>query len=110
MKPAFAACACLGALLIALTTGGCAGGCWASAEKLGALKRGMSYAETSEIMGCPGSLLTASEPDSGAFAIVEWAGPQVLSYRTRVEFEAGKLLSYTTERRGALEALTQPPP
>jgi hypothetical protein len=98
------------ALLALASSGGCAGGCWASGEKLGALKRGMTYAETSEIMGCSGSLVTASAPDSGGFSIVEWDGPQVLSYRTRIEFEAGRLLSYTTERRGALEALTQPPP
>ncbi len=98
------------AVLALAFTGGCAGGCWASAEKLGALKRGMTYAETSEIMGCPGSVVTAAAPDSGDFAIVEWDGPRVLSYHTRMEFEAGKLLSYTTERRGALEALTQPPP
>jgi hypothetical protein len=86
-----------------LAQGGCAVSCGATADRLAALRRGMSYDEASAIMGCPGTLLTARDPAGAEFAIVEWSGPdsRVFSW-TQIDFIDGKLLSYSTGRRGAL--------
>ena len=83
--------------------GGCDVGCAATPDKLSALRRGMSYGEASAVMGCPGMLLTNHDPASGEFATVEWSGPasRVFSW-TQIDFLDGKLLSYSTGRRGAL--------
>jgi hypothetical protein len=85
------------------TQGGCAVGCGATSDRLASLRRGMSYDEASAVMGCPGTLLTNPDPAGGAFAIVEWSGPdsRVFSW-TQLDFLDGKLLSYSTGRRGAL--------
>ncbi len=81
----------------------CAGTCGANADKLALLHRDMTYAQTAEIMGCPGRLVTRRGPESGDYTTVEWNGPDSLLFkRTRIDFLDGKLLSYTTERRGAL--------
>jgi hypothetical protein len=83
--------------------GGCAVSCGATPDRLAALRRGMSYDEASAVMGCPGTLLTAHDVGSGAFATVEWNGPDSrLFSRTQIDFVDGKLLSYSTGRRGAL--------
>jgi hypothetical protein len=84
--------------------------CSASSNKLAALKRGMSYDEVSQVMGCAGDVITAAGPEQSDYAIVEWGGPLILSRRTRMQFLDDKLIAYTTEPRGALEAFTQPPP
>jgi hypothetical protein len=86
-----------------LLQSGCAVGCGATSNKLASLRRGMSYDEASAVMGCPGMLLTDRDPASGEFAIVEWSGPdsRVFSW-TQIDFLDGKLLSYSTGRRGAL--------
>ena len=87
----------------AVLSSGCAVQCGASAEKLAALKRGMTYEETAQIMGCPGNFVTHGNPSSGEFSIVEWDGPeQWVSKRTQVDFQGNKLLSYTTDLRGGL--------
>jgi hypothetical protein len=85
-----------------LLLAGCAAQCGASAEKLAELRRGMSYEETSRIMGCSGSVVTEYGPETGDYATVEWNGPSSFFTRTRMDFLYGKLLSYTTEPRGAL--------
>jgi hypothetical protein len=95
----------LGAVLMlstaALSITGCAFQCGATPERLASLRRGMSYEETAQIMGCPGTNVTEQRPDSGEFATVEWNGPeQYISKRTQVDFLDGKLLSYTTGVRG----------
>jgi hypothetical protein len=42
-------------------------------------------------------------PATGSYATIEWNGPDsALFKRTRVYFLDGKLLSYSTEHRGAL--------
>lgn len=88
--------------LTVLLTGG-AVACQANAEKLASLRRGMSYDETAQVMGCLGKVVTQSSPDSGDYAIVEWDGPgSMLFTRTRIGFLDGKLLSFTTDKRGAL--------
>jgi hypothetical protein len=82
---------------------GCAATCSATPQRLATLRRGMTYAETSQIMGCPGAVVTANSPADSTFAIVEWNGPDSpLFTRTQIDFQDGKLLSYTTGRRGAL--------
>ena len=73
------------------------------AQKLASLQRGMTYAETSRVMGCPGQLVSEQSPLSGDYATVEWSGPDSIFFkRTRIDFLEGKLLYYTTENRGAL--------
>lgn len=82
---------------------GCAATCGANPQKLAALQRGMSYDETSRVMGCPGQLVSEYSPLSGDYATVEWSGPDSKIFkRTRIDFLDGKLLYYTTENRGAL--------
>ena len=91
------------AMTAAFLASGCALSCSASPQKLSALRRGMTYAETSQVMGCPGTAVTAGNPATNGYAIVEWNGPESLVFRrTRIDFQDGKLLSYTTEPRGAL--------
>jgi hypothetical protein len=80
----------------AILVSGCASQCGADSEKLAALRRGMSYAETSQIMGCPGALVSAASPDSGEASTVEWNGPQSIFMRTQLEFLDGRLLFFTT--------------
>jgi hypothetical protein len=82
---------------------GCAIACGASADKLAALRRGMSYDQTIRIMGCPGTAVTELGPAAADYAIVEWNGPDSPFFTlTRIDFLDGKLLSYSTEPRGAL--------
>ena len=81
---------------------GCALPCGATSERLARLQRGMSYEETSSIMGCPGTTVSQYSPASGDYATVEWNGPNSLFMRTQIDFLEGKLLSYTTSPRGAL--------
>jgi hypothetical protein len=108
MKPPLA----MGLILLgaATTLSACNIACSASSNKLAALKRGMSYDEVSRVMGCAGDVVTGAAPDRSDYAIVEWGGPLILSRRTRMQFLNDQLIGYTTEPRGALEALTQPPP
>ena len=81
----------------------CAIQCGANPQKLASLQRGMTYEETSRIMGCPGQLVVGQSPASGDYSTVEWNGPESVFFkRTRIAFLDGKLLYYTTENRGAL--------
>ena len=82
-----------------LLTSGCATQCGANSEKLAALQRGVSYGETSKIMGCPGALVSAASPDSGEASTVEWDGPQSIFMRTQIEFLEGRLLFFTTSSK-----------
>ena len=85
-------------LAAASSTTGCASSCSATADKLAALKRGMSYDEATGVMGCAGTPVT---PDSSEVSTVEWDGPDrgVVS-RTQLDFRDGRLLSFTTGNRG----------
>jgi hypothetical protein len=83
--------------------GGCAVTCGANPDKLAALRRGMSYEETSRIMGCGGTVVSPASPESGDPSTVEWDGPTSYVFtRTQMDFLGGKLQSYTTEQRGGL--------
>ena len=96
--------AAVGTYLVAGTlVSSCAATCGVNPQKLAELQRGISYAETSRIMGCPGQLVSEQSPMSGDYATVEWNGPDSIFFkRTRIDFLEGKLLYYTTENRGAL--------
>jgi len=90
-------------MMAAMLLGGCAGTCRATDDKLAALRRGMSYEETVQVMGCPGKVTTANLPQSGEFSTVEWDGPRSYVFTgTEIDFSGGKLLSYTTGQRGGL--------
>jgi hypothetical protein len=82
---------------------GCAATCGANPQKLAELRRGMNYGETAEIMGCEGKVVSPNSPASGEFSTVEWNGPQSIFFTdTQIDFLDGRLLSYTTGRRGGL--------
>ena len=83
----------------AVLASGCAGQCGANPEKLAELRRGMSYEETSKIMGCSGALVSADSPGSGEASTVEWNGPDSIFMRTQIEFLEGRLLFFTTSSR-----------
>jgi hypothetical protein len=89
----------VGAVGSAILMAGCAGQCGANTEKLAELQRGMSYQETSKIMGCSGALVSANSPDSGEASTVEWNGPDSIFMRTQIEFLEGRLLYFTTSSR-----------
>ncbi|SKA01211.1 hypothetical protein SAMN02745126_03126 [Enhydrobacter aerosaccus] len=82
---------------------GCVSPCTATPEKLSALRRGMSYAETAQVMGCEGSQVSPASVASGGLATMAWGGPgRPLSTHTLIEFENGHLLSFTTGQRYGL--------
>ena len=83
----------------AVLASGRAGQCGANSEKLAELRRGMSYEDTSRIMGCSGALVSADSPDSGEASTVEWTGPDSIFMRTQIEFLEGRLLFFTTSSR-----------
>ena len=84
-------------LAAASSTTGCASSCSATADKLAALKRGMSYDEATQVMGCSGTQVSHTDEAS----TVEWDGPERgLASRTQLDFRDGHLLSFTTGNRG----------
>lgn len=88
-------------LAAAMLLGGCAGTCRATEDKLAALRRGMTYQETAQIMGCDGKVITATS--SGEALTLEWDGPRSYVFTgTQIDFLSDKLLSYTTVQRGGL--------
>jgi hypothetical protein len=81
----------------------CALTCGARADKLAALQRGMSYDEATRVMGCSGTVVSRLAPANGTYSTVEWNGPKDYFFtRTQLDFLDGRLLSYTTDKRGAL--------
>lgn len=73
--------------------------CSANEAKLQTLRRGMTYAETVQVMGCQGRMLTGMRPQSGAFSTIEWIGSELpgISY-TEVDFQDDRLVSFTSGR------------
>jgi hypothetical protein len=93
---------CLLAAVASLASG-CASGCGVNDAKLSELRRGMTYGEAAAVMGCDGRQISRASAASGDFATVEWDGPdQRVTTRTQLDFENGRLLSFTTERRYGL--------
>ncbi|MBS0221331.1 MAG: hypothetical protein JSR91_11385 [Proteobacteria bacterium] len=93
---------CLLAATASLATG-CTTYCSATDAKLSQLRRGMTYAEAAEVMGCNGWQMSRAKDDTGDVATVEWDGPgSRLAPRTQLDFRNGRLLSFTTGRRFGL--------
>ncbi|MBV8391678.1 MAG: hypothetical protein JOY81_00705 [Alphaproteobacteria bacterium] len=93
--------------LLLLTLGTLASGealaCNADEGKLQALRRGMTYQEATQVMGCEGTVVTRTGPLSGEFSTVEWNGSELAGLtRTQLDFQDGRLLSFTTGRRAGL--------
>ena len=77
--------------------------CSATTDKLQALRRGMTYEQATEVMGCGGAQISAASPQSGDYATVEWSGSELPGItRTQIDFLNGQLLSFTTGRRAGL--------
>jgi hypothetical protein len=88
-------------ILAVASSTGCASSCSANADKLAALKRGMSYGEATQVMGCQGWQVTPNGPDTAQLSTVEWDGPERGAVsRTQLDFRDGRLLSYTSDHRG----------
>ena len=88
-------------LAAASSTAGCAASCSATAGKLAALKRGMSYDEATQVMGCGGTQVTPNARATPEVSTVEWNGPERGAVsRTQLDFRDGHLLSFTTDNRG----------
>ena len=92
-------CAGLAAAASVLVSG-CAATCGANPHKLAALQRGMSYEETTRIMGCSGSPVSPQGPASGEVSTIEWTGPGTIFTATQLDFRDDHLLFYTTYSRG----------
>jgi len=93
--------------LLIVTTGlfaaGSAAACSATTDKLQALRRGMTYEQAVEVMGCGGVTISPSTPLSGDYSTVEWSGSELSGLtRTQIDFQNGRLLSFTTGRRAGL--------
>ncbi len=88
-------------LAAALSTTGCASSCSANADKLAALKRGMSYEDATQVIGCPGTQVGTQVAQTADTSTVEWNGPNRGAVsRTQLDFRDGHLVSFTTGNRG----------
>lgn len=89
-------------ILCATLAGGCSSlSCGADQSKLASLRSGMTYDEVSRIMGCGGRLVRGDGLAAGAYATVDWDGPDSLMFaRTHMVFFGDKLHSYATDPRG----------
>src|SRR5215471_5121010 len=86
------------ALLMLAVVPGCASTCTATPEKLAALKRGMSAAEATSVMGCAGSPVGPPSEVS----TLEWTGPGTVFTATDLDFQGDQLLYYVTRAKGGL--------
>ena len=88
------------AVAASMLVSGCAASCGATSDKLAALQRGMSYEETTRIMGCSGSLVFWQGPASDEVSTIKWQGPGSILMATELSFIDNRLLYYTTYNRG----------
>jgi hypothetical protein len=94
--------AALLATAAALSFSGCAATCAATPDKLAALKRGMTLDEATGVMGCRGMAVLGNDRDRTEIVSYEWDGPERGRVsRTQLDFQDGRLLSYTSDSRGA---------
>jgi len=55
------------------------------------------------VMGCGGTPISAAGPLADNYATVEWDGSELSGLtRTQIDFQNGRLLSFTTGRRAGL--------
>jgi len=92
----------VGALLMLAVVPGCASTCTATPEKLAALKRGMSSAEATSVMGCAGSPVGPRTDAPGEVSTIEWTGPGTVFTATDLDFQGDQLLYYVTRAKGGL--------
>ena len=90
-----------GLVAVALPLSGCGTTCDATADRLAALRRGMSVAEASRAMGCPGQPVAPASTGEGVASFV-WQGPGTVVMETQLDFQDDRLLWYVTRARGAL--------
>ena len=92
----------VGAMLMLAVVPGCASTCTATPEKLAALKRGMSSAEATSVMGCAGSPTGPRSDAPGDVSTLEWTGPGTVFTATDLDFRGDQLLYYVTRAKGGL--------
>lgn len=98
----FAAASLLLALAASASTTGCASSCSATTDKLASLRRGMTYADATSVMGCEGTPVAKRVADPAEISTVEWDGPERGAVsRTQLDFQDGRLLSFTSDNRGS---------
>ena len=85
----------------ALVVAACSTSCNATGDKLANLRRGMTAAEATQVMGCAGQPVAPATPGEG-FSTLAWQGPGTVATETQLDFEDGRLLWYVTRHRGAL--------
>ena len=88
-------------LAILLLAGACSTACDATPEKLATLRRGMSSAEATTVLGCRGQPVPPTRPGD-AYSSLAWQGPGGVAMETQLDFEGDRLLYYVTVPRGAL--------
>lgn len=89
------------AICTSVVTGCSSLSCGADQRKLSELRPGMTYEETSRIMGCAGKLVSKDGLMPGEHATVEWQGPDSLLFTvTHLHYFDRKLQFYTTDKRG----------
>jgi hypothetical protein len=96
------ALAMIGAMVTLAIVPGCASTCSATPEKLAALKRGMSSAEATSVMGCAGSPIGPRTDAPGEVSTIQWTGPGTVFTATDLDFQGDQLLYYVTRAKGGL--------
>ena len=90
-----------GALASALAVAACSTTCNATGDKLAGLRRGMTSAEATQVMGCAGQPVAPATSGQG-FTTLAWQGPGTVATETQLDFEDDRLIWYVTRPRGAL--------
>ena len=88
-------------LALVLAAGACSTACDATPDKLSALRRGMSSAEATAVLGCRGEAVPPTRPGD-AYSSLAWQGPGGVATETQLDFQDDRLLYYVTVPRGAL--------
>jgi hypothetical protein len=93
------------AVLVLLASGAlvtaCTATCTATADKLALLRRGMSQAEATGVMGCAGNPVAPADPRNDLSSL-EWRGPGTVVMATQLDFQNDQLLYYVTWARSGL--------
>lgn len=84
-----------------LAAAACSTACNATGDKLAGLRRGMTSAEATRVMGCAGQPVAPATPGEG-FSTLAWQGPGTVATETQLDFEDNRLIWYVTRPRGAL--------
>ena len=95
------ALAVLALLASATLVTACTSTCTVTADKLALLRRGMSQAEATGVMGCAGNPVAPAEPRNDLSSF-EWRGPGTVVMATQLDFQDDRLLYYVTWAKGGL--------